>query len=385
MNYSFDHAPLTPTGLRCEDLIRPLGLHTSCPKLSWQLPATHRGSAQQAWQIIAASALELLNEEHADIWNSGRVESEQSVAVPYAGHALSSRQRVFWAVRVWDEAGHAGAYSASEWWEMGLLDFADWQAQWIAVPTTDTGNISPRPAPLLRREFSLPVEVSNARLYISGLGYHELYINGAQVGDQVLAPSFTRYDKRTLYLVHDVTELLETGQNVLAVMLGNGWYNCSTSEVWNFAQAAWRDRPKLLLQLHITYADGTVEVINSDTKWKVSEDGPLLFDALRNGETYDARRESSSWKYGGFDDSSWQSAMIIPGPGGVLTSELLPCRVMAEISPKAINEVRPGVFVVDMGQNITGWVRLSVTGEAGQQVTMRYAEKLLEDGDIESE
>lgn len=383
MNHNNNNAALTPTGLRCEDIVRPLGLHTASPKLSWQLPLLRRGVKQQAWQVIAATAPELLTEPTADMWNSGRVESAQSVAVAYAGHALSSRQRVYWAVRVWDEFGQASDFSAPDWWEMGQLDTTDWQAKWIASPTTDTGDNSPHPAPLLRHQFSLPSEVQTARVYISGIGYHELYINGNRVGDQVLAPSFSRYDKRTLYLVHDVTELLQPGENVLAVMLGNGWYNCHISDVWNFAQAPWRDRPKLLLQLHVTNADGTAEIINSDAKWKVSEDGPVIFDGLRNGETYDARREISAWQDAGFDDSGWKSAMVVPGPGGILYAELLPCRVMAEITPKSISEVRPGIFVIDIGQNITGWVSLRVSGEAGQQVTMRYAEKLTDDGDID--
>ena len=373
---------LIPHGLSCEGFALPVGIHSPCPRLSWQVPASRRGARQIAYRLLAASTPELLIEGHADLWDSGRVESGRSVAVPYAGKALTSRQRVFWSVRIWDERGQAAPYSAPGWWEMGLLCPEDWQAQWIAAPTEHTGDASPRPAPLFRTDFVLHTPLRDARLYVCGLGYHELYLNGARVGDQVLAPSFTRYDMRALYLAHDITNMLQPGVNALAVMLGTGWYNCHTADVWNFAQAPWRDRPKLLLQLHVTLADGTVRVICSDGQWKVNE-GPLRFDGLRNGETYDARLELPGWNTVEYDDSGWQPAMVVPGPGGMLEAELLPCRVMAEITPIAVTEVRTGSFVVDLGQNISGWARLRVCGPAGTEVTLRYAEKLTDDGEID--
>jgi len=373
---------LRPEGLTCEYLVNPLGIDTPAPRLSWQLRAEGRGQRQRAYQVLVAGSREALAAGRGELWDSGKVESAQSMQVPYAGEALAARQACWWAVRVWDADDQPSAYSEPACWEMGLLTEADWQAQWIGVPTQHTMDGTPRPAPHFRRTLAVEQDIISARVYVSGLGYHELYINGQKVGDHVLDPLFTRYDVRTLYVAHDVTALLKSGENALGVVLGTGWYNCHTPEVWDFTAAPWRHQPKLLLQLHVTLADGSEQVLVSDASWKVGT-GPLVFDGLRNGETYDARLEIPDWAKVGFDDTAWSPVEIITAPGGILTAETLPCRVVETLTPKSVTEVRPGVFVIDIGQNMTGWAQLHVSGPDGTEITLRYAEKLGEDGDID--
>jgi len=377
-------AVLTPIALRCEDFDQPLGLDVAIPRLSWQLPLLRRGAGQTAYQVLVADTLEAVQAGHGDLWDSGRVNSAQSLNIQYQGRPLQSRQRCFWAVRVWDEHDQLSAYSASTWWEMGLLNTTDWQAQWIAPPNTHSGDSAVKPAPYLRAVFTAEQPVVAARAYICGLGYHEFYLNGHRVGDEVLAPTFTKYDIRSLYLTHDITKQITVGENAVGVILGTGWYNCHTLGVWDFETASWRHHPQLLLQIHLLFADGSTRVVSSDHTWKTAN-GPLIFDGLRNGETYDARLEMHGWSQPGFHDSAWQKVEITPGPGGDLSAQLLPCKVMHTIIPTALWEVRPGVYVFDMGQNFAGWVQLTVRGPANSEVTLRYGEVLTEARDVDQE
>ncbi len=369
--------------LTCEYLVNPLGIETQRPRLSWMLRSNCRGQFQRAYEIQASHSHEALHSGKADMWNTGKVRSDQSLHVEYAGVPLRSRQGCWWRVRVWDADGRVSSYSQPAYFEMGLLKPNDFQAQWITCPVIVQGQ--EHPSPILRKSFRLGKPISSARAYVSGLGYFELRINGRRIGENVLDPGFTRYDARTLYVTHDVTEALKGGDNVLAVMLGNGWYNCQTREIWNFEQAPWRHRPKLLLQLHVTFDDGSETVLCSDATWRASV-GPIVFDALRNGETYDAQLEKTGWDSPDYDDhgADWREAEIVAGPGGTMHAQQhTPIRVMGTIAPVAVRGIRPGVFVYDMGQTFSGWAQLTVCGPAGAEVTLRYAEKLLADGDID--
>jgi alpha-L-rhamnosidase len=216
-----------------------------------------------------------------------------------------------------------------------------------------------------------------------GLGYYELHLNGHKVGDRVLDPLFTRYDRRVLYATYDVTDQLAVGPNALGVMLGNGFYNSQSRDAWNFDKTPWRDQPTLRAQLRVEYADGNTETIATDATWKAST-GPVRHDGTRNGEDYDARREIPGWDTAGFDDSAWATPTMVDGPKGRLcaqTSE--PIRVTQTITPVAVTEPRPGVFVFDLGQNIAGWAQLKVTGPAGTRITMRYGERIHADGTLD--
>ena len=232
-------ADLSPARLRCEYLDNPLGIDTPQPRLSWVLESKQRAEKQTAYQILVASSEAMLKADHGDLWDTGKVASDQTLHVVYAGKALASCQRCYWKVRVWDKDGKASAYSRPARWEMGLLSPQDWQGQWIGR-TTDTNSL---PAPLLRRAFTLEGKIKQARAYICGLGYYELHLNGKKVGDHLLDPGYTRYDKRALYVTYDVTDALRRGKNAVGVILGNGWYNVQTKAVWDSTKPPGAPRP----------------------------------------------------------------------------------------------------------------------------------------------
>ncbi len=240
------------------------------------------------------------------------------------------------------------------------------------------------PAPLLRREFTLDSAVRQAWVRICGLGYYELRLNGEKVGNHVLDPVVTQYDQRVRFVSYDVTEQLRSGANAVGVMLGNGWYNCFTADVWHFDKASWRDYPKLWLELTVGTVDGEEVKVCSGPGWKVG-DGPIRFDGLRNGETYDAREERAGWDMAGFDDGGWSDAVVVPGPGGRLEEQSSPaCQVMETLAPVALTQIRPGVAVYDLGQNIAGWAQLKVVGgAAGGEIVLRYGERLQDNGEVD--
>ena len=373
-----------PVNLIVDHLENPLGLDNKYPRFSWQ--HDYRPDFRQtAWQIMVASSYGRLQEGDADIWDSGRINSSQSVHIPFQGTSLLSGKQYFWKVRTWDQDDVTAGFSQISRWEMGLLEENDWQARWItAVESYDS--VPPLlPAPYFRKEFSLPANIESARLYVSGLGYYEAFINGKKVGDHVLDPVKTHYDRRVKYVTYDVDEYIRDGRNALGVLLGTGWYNQHTREAWDFDQAPWRDSPKLLCQLVITGIDGTKSIITSDGTWKQSA-GPIVFDGVHNGETYDARLEIAGWNEPGFDDASWFPAIVTDGPGGKLSSQVMPpIRVIDSISPVDSWRINDTVMMFDLGQNITGWARIKVAGPIGSMVTLRYGERIYEDGTLDLE
>ncbi|MFA6290977.1 MAG: family 78 glycoside hydrolase catalytic domain [Victivallales bacterium] len=256
-----------------------------------------------------------------------------------------------------------------------------WKAKWIGRPDALLNNWQRPvlPAPFFRKIFDYKGKTDNSKVHICGLGYYELYINGRKVGDHVLDPVVTHYDRRARYVAYDVAEYLVPGKNVFGVILGNGWYNCHTPEVWHFDKAPWRDYPKLLLELEI---DGET-ILCSDESWKVSS-GPILFDGLRNGETYDARLELDGWLLPDYDDSSWKIAANVSPPGGVLQQQLMPpCKVMKTFPVSKRWELPDGSIAFDIGQNITGWARITVSGKRGTELIIKYAETLNAGSDID--
>jgi len=376
---------LVAVELQCERFAEPLGVEEVRPRLSWRIRGDGRGVRQGAYRVLVASSAEVLAKDTGDLWDSGKVSSDQSLFVRYAGKALASRQRCWWKVALWDAAGKGGAFSTPARWEMGLLNQRDWKGNWIAAGNPiATAFSAGMPAPYFRRVVTLKEKPAAARVYLCGLGYHEFHVNGRKMGDAVLEPAVTRFDSRCLYVVHDVTDNLQAGDNVLGVVLGAGLYDCFTKEVWDFDSAPWRDRPKLIAQVHLEFADGRTEVIVSDTQWKTSSAGPITFNAMRNGEFYDARLERPGWDRPGFDDRAWKTATVVPGAGGALHWQSMPpCRVMATLRPKRLWQPRPGVFVVDMGQAFSGWVRIRPAGPAGTEIRVRYGEHVTEDGDLD--
>jgi len=374
--------------LRCEYLVNPHGIDVSKPRLSWILDSDGRGQKQRAYHILVAGSAEKLRKNVGDLWDSNRVDSDQSIHIEYAGKPLQSHMRCYWKVRIWDKDNKVSSWSEPAFWSMGILQRQQWQAKWLGytkIPETWKRQRDWKqkgPSPVFRKAFSLDKPIKSATVYICGLGYYELRLNGRKVGDNVLDPAFTRYDKRVLYVTHDVTKQIRQGKNAFGVMLGNGWYNVHTRAVWKFDQAPWRDRPKMLLQCHIVFSDGSTEIISSDESWR-ADSGPVILDGIRKGECYDARLEMPGWDTPDYDDSGWPKPELVKAPAGILSAQMLPpIKVTQTIKPVSVSEPSPGEFVFDMGQNFAGWAQLKVTGPAGTTVTMRYGEELNPDGTV---
>lgn len=383
-SYSHDsgaaNVQLTIEDLRCEYRVDPIGVGAQRPRLSWKLRSERRGAAQTAYRIrvqIADAAGRV-----RPAWDSGRVQSNQSMHVVYEGPELESTRRYLWQVRVWDENGEATDWSPQAAWEMGLLDPEEWEADWIAAACVEDTS-RPQPAPMLRRAFALDGRVVSARLYATALGLYEAHINGTRVGDAVFTPGWTSYGSRLQYQAYDVTELLREGDNAIAVVLSDGW--CRGGLTWEPRRNIYSDRLAFLAELRVVFEDGRTATIRSDDRWKAST-GPIRMSDLYLGETYDARLEKSGWTVAGFDDADWRVVETIQHPRDVLVAEVGPrVRRMEEIHPVAIGLNPDGTPIVDFGQNMVGWVRLNVRGEAGDVVVLRHAEILDDDGNLYTE
>lgn len=369
------------TNLQCNYLKSPLGVE-NVPRLSWVLQSEEHGLEQKAYRIVAARTVEEFQAQNW-LWDSGIVESDSTVEVAYGGE-LVSRERIYWMV--WAETNYGSTWSDAAFWEMGLLSAEDWKAKWITdriYPVGISGAKDDNPATLLRKKFALGSNAEKARVYVCGLGYYELFINGQRVGDRLLDPAYTCYDRRVLYQAYDVTELLQNGENVVAVRLGDGWYNCTTPDVWYFKQAAWRDLTKLLLQMEITDENGSGHYIVSDTDWKIAE-GAIRFNALRSGETVDAAMEPIGWMVPGFDDTTWATSVPARAPGGELHSQQIqPIRLIEKLSPVRNWKTTKGRVVYDFGRNTTGFAEIRVKGTQGSEAIIRYGELLDEKNELD--
>ncbi len=372
-----DQSTALVTGLRCDYFENPLGIDNQTPKLSWIINSPERNQKQTAYQILVSSNQNLLNSDKGDVWDTGRVPSEQSVQVIYLGQKLEPTKKYFWKVRVWDKHNNRSEWSAPAKWEMGLSEPDLWKARWIGYDCGDA-------APLLRKEFEITKPVKEVRVYVSGLGYYELSINGSKIGDHVLDPAQTDYEQRTFYVVYDVTKELKQGMNVVGVMLGNGWYNQNVVNIYKFG---WGDviygKPRLILQMHIVYEDNTEDLITTDNTWKGSA-GPVISNKIYAGEFYDAQLEKPGWDQTNYDDSGWKQVELMESPGGKLESQNIQAiKKNKIIKPVQITNPKPGVYVYNMGQNFAGWARLKLEGKKGTTIQLRFAETVSDDGMID--
>jgi len=381
---------LAPAGLKCEYRIDPLGIDALKPRLSWILESRRRGQVQGAYQILVADSLASLAADRGDLWDSGRVASRETLHIVYGGKTVRSGLRCHWKVRVFDADGNPSAWSRPAFWEMALLDPQDWQARWIEdgkpSPERDEDFYADDPAPLFRKSFALPQGAKRARLYVTGLGYYEAFLNGRRIGDHVLDPGWTDYRKRVFYSTYDVTGLLRKGENALGVMVGNGWFNPLPLRMWgnrNLREALPVGRPRLIGQLEVELDDGSRVVIGTDPTWKV-RGGPILRNNVYLGEVYDARREIPGWDKPGSDDPAWANAVPCAVPVGPLQAQPQPpIRVTARFRPVAVSEPKSGVFIYDFGVNLAGWASLRFRAPAGTPVKIRFGELLHEDGTLD--
>ncbi len=380
---------IAPADLRCEYRREPLGIDAPQPRLSWALASEARAVTQGAYRILVAGSPRLLDTDRGDLWDSGKVRSADSLGIAYAGPALRSGQRCFWKVRVWDGQGRPSAWSPTASWEMALLGDRPWQGRWIGdgrpVPEADEDLYRDDPAPLVRKEFVAPERIARARLYVTGLGYYEASINGRRVGDQVLDPGWTNYEKRVFYSVYDVTGLVRAGLNCVGVMLGNGWWNPLPLRMWgrrNLREDLPVGRPCLIAQLEIEGQDGSVMTVATGPDWQV-RGGPVLRNNVYLGEVYDARREVPGWDSPGASEAGWSPAVLCPGPAGALQAQPQPpIRITARLRPARVTEPRPGVALYDLGRNFAGWARLRLRAPAGTRIRIRFGELLNEDGTL---
>ena len=532
-------ANTTVSGLKCEYQPHPVGINFTNPRLSWIIESDQYNQLQSAYQVLVASSEKLLSEKNADCWNSGKVESDQSINIRYNGIPFESLTEYYWKVRIWDKNGKITKWSPVSSWTTGFVSPDNFKGKWITyskpidhevynknysinlenakwiwrnidgnlseypsetllftrninfdnisklrfaqvaisaddifklsingaivgtsiswrnakrfdlknylangnnffeieVQNTTKGpsglickinweydgkigevisdsswqvkqsnsqpssakeiakfgdtpwnkppiygqdqfNTQDTPSPLLRKEFNINKEIEKAYSAISGLGFYELRINGQKVGNKVLDPVFTNYNKTVLYSTYDITNILQEGDNAVGIMLANGWYNSHTKGAWNYNAAPWRDKPKALMDIIIKYTDGTTDRICTDDTWTGSN-GPIVADAIRNGEVYDARLEQPGWDKPKFGNSVWDSVTIADAPKGTLKPEIMPASIVHKtITPVAITEPQKGIYIIDIGVNITGWAKLKISGEPGQKITMRYGEKL---------
>lgn len=368
-----------PTSLLCEYVSNPLGVDVTLPRFSWVLEHFERGQLQSAHQVLVANSQANLDAERGDQWNSGKVASKESTNVIYKGSDLQSGKAYYWKVRVWDKDEKMSPWSKMATFEMGLLNPDDWKGRWIegksygefAFSDPVQGTTKMPYGYLLRKEFSIEKDMAQARVYVTGLGYYELRINGEKIGDSVLDPGWTDYKKRVLYSTYDVGKYLRKGKNAVGIMLGNGRY----------VKAYGYGPPKTILQLNVGFTDGASKSIITDESWKAGQ-GPITENSIYNGEVYDARLEEPGWDAADYDDSDWNSARIADEPGGKLVSQASfpPIKISKIIQSIEITNPEPEVYIYDFGQNFTGWVRLCLSGGRGSRVKLRYAELLHEDG-----
>lgn len=374
-------AQLQVSSLRVEHMINPAVLDVLHPRISWvNMPSspTAKGEGQRAYQIQVATTLRALLKGKCDAWDTGKRMGDASYLIPYAGKALRSGQDYWCRVRVWNLKNKVSKWSEPVHWGMGLLNPAEWKARWISAPFD-------KKAPLLRKKFQINKVVKQAKMFISGLGYFELYMNGERVGDDYLVPNFTNYtsrpgiktagialddhfrDYRVLYMAYDVTSQLRKGNNVVGVILGNGFYDCACRWVCTFG------KPCLLCQLRIEYEDGSEELVVSDTSWK-TKPSAILKNGPYEGELYDANAETPSWSVTECDVTDWMPSVAAVKPEGKLSAQSSPSDKITEVlSPVSLKRLADGSYEVDFGKEISGWIRVNgVKAQKGDTLDIKY-------------
>ncbi|WP_146403779.1 glycoside hydrolase family 78 protein [Planctomycetes bacterium CA13] len=421
---------MMPSDLRSEYRENPLGLDILRPRLSWKVASANQGDSQAAYRILVASTAQILNANQGDLWDSGRVDSGQTLFVEYDGKPLPARQVCFWKVRVWSERESEAQWSEPAKWTMGLLDESDWSADYISYRDespiySDTKSLYLPSARQYRKDFEAAKQIKRATVYATALGIYELHLNGKRVGDAYFAPGWTDYRQRAYYNTYDVTDQVRLGENAIGAWVADGWYSgyvgfglLTGIGTEKTGRATYGKTPSLMAQLEIEYSDGTREVVATDKSWKVTGEGPIQEADLLMGESYDARNEMSGWSTADFDDSHWPQA-IAAKDNGSITADFyqyrnpngagqgvtkvgtpcefgfqkpklesfpgLPVRMIEKIPSKKISRRGPGEFIFDLGQNFAGVIRLKVKGPKGQKIQIRYGEMLHPDGRLMTE
>ncbi|UTA66339.1 alpha-L-rhamnosidase [Emticicia sp. 21SJ11W-3] len=367
---SFAANPPLPSGLKCEYLKNPLGIDNPNPRFTWLLTDTRKGATQTAYQVLVDTDSAKVALGTGTEWDTKKVVSGNTLAV-YKGKALRPFTKYYWAVTLWDKDGQKTTQAVASF-EMGMINQQNWRGAWIS----DTRDVNLKPAPYFRKTFATDKKIKSARVYVAVAGLYELYINGQKIGNHRLDPMYTRFDRRTLYVTHDVTAALQNSKNAIGVLLGNGWYNHQSTAVWNFHEAPWRGRPTFCLDLRITYDDGTTEVISSGKGWKTAP-SPVIFNSIYTAEHQDARLAQDGWNNPDFNDKDWKDVIFRTSPSqNIVAQAMVPVRNVEEIPAKSMKKLNDTTYLFDLGRNISGVSQLKIKGEAGTVVRLKHAERL---------
>ena len=363
--------------LKCEHLFNPIGIDNPNPRLSWMLNDSRTGAKQTAYQLLVDTDSTTVVNGQGRIWDTQKKQSAQ-ILLTYAGKELKPLTKYYWKVAVWDKDGVLSSSEIASF-ETGLLGTGNWQGAWIS----DHHGREHKPAPYFRKKFTTNKTIQSARAYIAAGGLYELYINGTKTGNHRLDPMYTRFDRRNLYVTYDVTSQLQTGDNAIGVLLGNGWYNHQSRAVWNFDHAPWRNRPAFCMDLRITYTDGSVEIIPTDLSWRTSS-GALIFNSIYTAEHYDARLEQEGWNTPAFDDSKWGGVRYRTAPSGnIVAQQTVPIRNVLEIPAQSFKRIDEKTYLFDFGQNMSGVTQIRIAGEEGAVLKLKHGERLYENGRVD--
>ena len=361
---------ISVSGLSTDHRTNPVGIDNKKPGFSWKIVARERNVIQTSYNVEVATTSRF--QASSLVWQSGKVNSDESVLVSYQGKDLEPSKKYYFRVKVWDNRGNVSKWSETGTFETGLFYSSAWKARWIELPGD---SLRYSPSPHFRKEFSISKPVASARVYITSHGFYELHLNGSKVGDQVLTPGWTSYGKRLQYQVYDITSQLKQGANAVGAVLGDGWYRGTLA--WGNNWAIYGKKLGLIMQIRITHTDGTETLIITDESWKGNQNGAIRMNDIYNGETYDATKKLTGWNLPGYAETGWIGVMEANYNNDVIVaSEGMPVRKIQEIRPVRIFKTPKGSLIADLGQNMVGWMRIKVSGPKGTVVKLRHAEVL---------
>lgn len=387
----------------CNHCPAPQVVNTLNPLFGWQMYSKKNGAKQTGFQILVSTTIEKISNDEGDIWDTGKIMSDNSQNIPFSGKKLESSKRYYWKVRVWNSNDKVSDWSTIKHWDMGLSDISEWNSKWIgAIKKADSNlpeghnypkygmpkskwtiwqdSVAPqaKQSILLRKNIEINKNIKLAKIYIAGLGHYELTINGNKIGNDIeFSPLWSNYDKTVYYNVYDITDKLLKGLNTVGVLLGNGMYNVTGNRYVKF----WGSYgpPTLLVKLDVEYNDGSVKTITTDETWKYIN-SPITFNCIYGGEDYDARLEEPGWNKPGFDDSNWSNVVLQQGPKGCLIGQTAPAvKIMEKYPVKKIIYSNNGYHLLDMGQNLSGFPMITVKGKKGQTIRLKVGEQIAND------
>lgn len=370
----YTRAQLGVYDLRCEHLRTPLGIDNPQPRFSWKIKGDKGSWYQNGYCIdLGTDSLELVRKKPKDF-----IREEQQL-VKLENFGLKPFTKYYWKLTIWGKDNDS--CSAISSFETGMLNKSNWQGVWISdVYGT---NVELKPAPYFRKGFNINKKIKGARAYVATAGLFELQVNGKKIGDHKLDPMYTRFDRRTLYVTHDITAALQNGENSLGVILGNGWYNHQSTAVWNFHNAPWRDRPTFCMDVRIEYTDGTVEVVKTDNSWKTST-GAITFNSIYTAEHWDFRKELYGWSKPAYSDTAWKRVYYRSAPSDQIVSQtMVPIRNVEKVLTKSVKRLNDSTWVFDLGRNISGVSEFKAYGKSGTMVRLIHGERLKKDGHVD--